>query len=374
MAWRDTDRSDQTVASAAAESLAVAEVAELREQLRVQALAHADAMDRMQLMIEAVKIVSWDMEVVAGDPVNPLNTFRWSQEFRDLLGFRDEADFPNVLNSWASRIHPEDADRVVAAFGAHMTDRSGRTPFDIEYRLLKKDGTVIWVKGDGATARDANGAPLRVAGALRDITAERELEATNQRQLSALAGSSAELAGVSVDLSSAVELAVARASQAARTIAELDASSAEIGTVVKLITGIASQTNLLALNATIEAARAGDAGRGFAVVANEVKELANETGRATGEIAQQVEAIREQTGEAVRSIQEIEAAVQRLSSAQQAIDNLVQEQRAQSVLGRGGPVGCSPAGPCAVPAGGDLTGLVGVVGLEPMPAELQFYR
>jgi PAS domain S-box-containing protein len=332
MAWRGTDRFDQTAASEAGEaSQAVAEVAELREQLRAQALAHVDAMDRMRLMIEAVQIVSWDMEVVAGDPVNPLNSFRWSQEFRNLLGFRDETDFPNVLNSWAGRIHPEDADRVVAAFGAHLTDHSGRTPFNIEYRLLKKDGTVLWVKGDGATARDVNGAPLRVAGALRDITAEKELEATNQRQLSALADSSGELAGVSVDLSNAVELAVARASQAAGTIAELDASSAEIGTVVKLITGIASQTNLLALNATIEAARAGEAGRGFAVVANEVKELANETGRATGEIAAKVEAIRKQTGEAVRSIQEIEAAVQRLSSAQQAIDNLVQEQRAQSI-------------------------------------------
>jgi methyl-accepting chemotaxis protein len=124
---------------------------------------------------------------------------------------------------------------------------------------------------------------------------------------------------------------VARASHAARTIADLDASSAEIGTVVKLITGIASQTNLLALNATIEAARAGEAGRGFAVVANEVKELANETGRATGEISEQVDAIRAQTGEAVRSIQEIEAAVQKLSSAQQAIDSLVQEQRAHAV-------------------------------------------
>ena len=331
MARRDREQLAQGSTEEPHEAALAAEVAELRERLAAQGEAHADAMDRVKLQIEACRIVAWDMEVVAGDPVNPLNTFWWSQEFRSLLGFRDEKDFPNVLSSWSDQLHPDDAERVVNAFAAHMLDRSGRTPFDLEYRLRKKDGSYLWIKADGATRRDAAGLPLRVAGGLRDITAEKELEATSERQLAALAGSSSQLAGVSVDLSGAVELAVDRASQAAKTIAELDASSAEIGTVIKLITGIASQTNLLALNATIEAARAGEAGRGFAVVANEVKELANETGRATGTISEQVEAIRAQTNEAVRSIQEIETAVQRLSSSQQAIDSLVQEQRAHSV-------------------------------------------
>jgi PAS domain S-box-containing protein len=331
MARRDRHQSAQGLTEEPQVVALAAEVAELRERLAAQEQAHADAIDRVKLQIEACRIVAWDMEVVAGDPVNPLNTFWWSQQFRDLLGFRDENDFPNVLSSWSDQLHPDDSERVVNAFAAHMLDRTGRTPFDIQYRLQKKDGSYLWIQADGATRRDAHGAPLRVAGGLRDITAEKELEVTNERQLAALAGSSSQLAGVSVDLSSAVALAVDRASQAAKTIAELDASSAEIGTVVNLITGIASQTNLLALNATIEAARAGEAGRGFAVVANEVKELANETGRATGTISEQVEAIRTQTSEAVRSIHEIETAVQRLSSSQQAIDSLVQEQRGHSV-------------------------------------------
>ena len=56
-----------------------------------------------------------------------------------------------------------------------------------------------------------------------------------------------------------------------KTIRSLDEAAERIGSVVGLISKIASQTNLLALNATIEAARAGEAGKGFAVVAAEVR-------------------------------------------------------------------------------------------------------
>jgi methyl-accepting chemotaxis protein len=60
----------------------------------------------------------------------------------------------------------------------------------------------------------------------------------------------------------------------------LNDTAERIGSIVSIISTIASQTNLLALNATIEAARAGAAGKGFAVVASEVKALANQTSRA----------------------------------------------------------------------------------------------
>ena len=63
---------------------------------------------RLQLITEAIQVGLWDMTIVAGDPINPKNEFIWSDELRKMLGFRDESDFPNVLNSWASRIHSGD--------------------------------------------------------------------------------------------------------------------------------------------------------------------------------------------------------------------------------------------------------------------------
>jgi PAS domain S-box-containing protein len=327
--WRGSRKQPQeTEATRAAAAAVVAErereVEELRAQLDRLQFEKDVAAQRFDLMVEASGIGLWDMDVVAHDPVNAQNRFNWSQQFRRMLGFRDERDFPDVLGSWASRLHPEDLQPTVDAFLGHLEDRTGRTPYDVEYRLKLKDGSYRWFAATGATSRAADGTPLRVAGALRDVDDEKNLRETSEQQLGQLTDSSARLAGVSADLSNAVAAAVARATEAARAVGELDASSAQIGTVVKLITAIASQTNLLALNATIEAARAGEAGRGFAVVASEVKELATETGRATEDISQQIQDIRTQTSDAVSSIRDIEATIQALAVTQQAIDELVQ--------------------------------------------------
>ena len=288
---------------------------------------HEAMIERFDLMIQAAGIGLWDMDVNPNDPVNPNNKFNWSQDFRRMLGFTDERDFPNILSSWSSRLHPEDVDRVVAAFLGHLNDRTGRVPYDVEYRLALKDGSYRWFRATGATKRDRNGTPLRVAGALFDIDNEKNLTQTAERQVSQLGASAARLAQVSSDLEQAVTEAAARAGEAAATIGKLDASSTEIGNVGKLITSIASQTNLLALNATIEAARAGDAGKGFAVVAGEVKELATETSQATEQIEVQIKEIRTQTGDAVRTIEEINTMMKALRSTQEAVDTLVQEQR-----------------------------------------------
>ena len=209
-------------------------------------------MVRFDLGREMLQEGLWDMEVVAGDPVNPKNAFWWSQQFRRLVGYETEAEFPDVLESWASKLHPEDLDRVVNAFTAHLTDRTGRTPYDVEYRLRCKDGSFRWFRARGQTKRAADGTPLRVVGALADISLQKQEEENQRAQI--------------------------------ENNTFMDGSLKTIGDIVGSIQKVAHQTNLLALNASVEAARAGTAGRGFAVVADEMRVLAHQVQSATAQI------------------------------------------------------------------------------------------
>jgi len=139
-------------------------------------------------MVQAAKIGLWDMNVVKDDPVNPDNTFMWSDEFRHMLGYKDEHDFPNLLRSWSDLLHPEDKNRVINAFADHLLDTTGKTPYDVEYRLQRKTGEYAYYHAYGATIRDNKGVAVRVAGALMDITELKNM----QEEIKVLARQQAE--------------------------------------------------------------------------------------------------------------------------------------------------------------------------------------
>jgi len=222
---------------------------------------HTEALElaatRFDISREMLHDGLWDIEVVAGDPANPKNTIWWSSQMRRLLGCNTVEEFPNTLESWTSRLHPDDSARAIAAFVAHVDDRSGKTPFDVDYRLKHKSGAYRWFRGRGQTRRAQDGSPQRVVGAITDIHAHHEESTMREAQ-----------------------------AEQHRVMQE---TLSKLTQIVATIQGIASQTNLLALNVAIEAARAGEAGRGFAVVADEVRKLATRTSQATQQAAEMMD-------------------------------------------------------------------------------------
>jgi PAS domain S-box-containing protein len=125
---------------------------------------------KLDLVVKASKVGLLDMEVLADDPINPSNVFNWSTQFRHLLGFSDENDFPNVLSSWSNRLHPEDKEKTLDALLSHLLDKTGKTPFDVECRLQRKNGEYGYFMTYAETIRDEGGNAIRLAGALRDIS------------------------------------------------------------------------------------------------------------------------------------------------------------------------------------------------------------
>jgi PAS domain S-box-containing protein len=88
---------------------------------------------------------------------------------------------------WLDRLHPDDFDRLSAMTREVM---EGKKDFsEAEYRLRRADGTYADVHARGFVVRDAGGRPLRMIGALMDVTdqnAARAAVMTSQRRLQAL--------------------------------------------------------------------------------------------------------------------------------------------------------------------------------------------
>ncbi len=96
-----------------------------------------------------------------------------------LLGYSSQ-DWNTDPDLWVKILHPEDRDRAVRAQIRHA--ETGE-PYDQTYRLIARDGRVVWVRDMAVVVHDEDGTPLYSQGFLLDITAQKEAEAALQEAL-----------------------------------------------------------------------------------------------------------------------------------------------------------------------------------------------
>ena len=149
---------------------------DITDQMRIQQRLRASE-ERLELVIQGSHDGVWDGRVLSDEPWSaPRTPVWWSPRVKTMLGYTDE-EFPDVLESWTSRLHPEDAGRVFAALTAHIERHD---PYDVEYRLLTKAGTYGWFQARGQAIWDETGRMTRMAGSLRDVTDRKLAENANR--------------------------------------------------------------------------------------------------------------------------------------------------------------------------------------------------
>jgi PAS domain S-box-containing protein len=115
------------------------------------------------------------------DQIN--ETVYWSPEMRSICG--SEPDEPITLSGFIALVHPEDRDMIARGIRkAH--DPKGNGIYEVEHRILRRDGSVRWVRIKSQTFFAGAGwarHPVRTVGALLDITEQKVAEEYRERLL-----------------------------------------------------------------------------------------------------------------------------------------------------------------------------------------------
>jgi diguanylate cyclase (GGDEF)-like protein/PAS domain S-box-containing protein len=107
------------------------------------------------------------------DPVDDPDTSLYtSPQIEKMLGYTPEEWREGKL--WPKRLHPDDRERILAA--DERFEAGGEEPFSEEYRLLARDGSVVWVREEAVLLRDEAGEPLYWQGVFYDLTERKALE------------------------------------------------------------------------------------------------------------------------------------------------------------------------------------------------------
>lgn len=127
-----------------------------------------------ELTLEGINAGVWDWDIETGHE-------EWSVNFYAILGYAKGELTPCFETFTNALLHKDDKEKVQTAIQRHLMYDE---PYNVEIRLLNKNGKYRWYETSGKAAKDVNGKPVRMAGSIIDIdekmTYQGQLEEMNR--------------------------------------------------------------------------------------------------------------------------------------------------------------------------------------------------
>ncbi|MGE0120499.1 MAG: PAS domain-containing protein [Dongiaceae bacterium] len=186
--WRDDVRMRVILALIITAAVVLLMLLLLRSLARREATEAAlrESQQRFELAVRGTSDGLWDWDMIA-------DKVWFSPRCCELLGYKSVDEFSADYDDYFNRIHAEDSERRAAALDRHLAEGK---PYDVEYRLRLKGGGYRWFRVRGQAIRGTDGQPIRMAGSISDIDAQRAAEAALVETLHSLRENEARLSSL----------------------------------------------------------------------------------------------------------------------------------------------------------------------------------
>ena len=121
---------------------------------------------RYRNLVEQLPAVTY-MDTADGD----LTSIYVSPQVESVLGLSADAFVSD--DAWTGHLHPEDRDEAVRGIREAIQRAE---PFTLEYRMIRPDGSIVWIRDQGTVVKDEDGHPAYVQGLYVDISEQKRLE------------------------------------------------------------------------------------------------------------------------------------------------------------------------------------------------------
>jgi PAS domain S-box-containing protein len=150
----------------------VASISDLTERKRVEEVLRQKD-EQLSVALEAANLGAWNYDIQTA-------AVQWSSNLETLHGLAP-GSFGGTFDDFLSDVHPDDRQMLLDSLTLNI---QGSVDHQIEYRIVRPDGSIRWVEGKGQIFRDNTGKALRMTGVCMDVTERKRAQEEREQLLS----------------------------------------------------------------------------------------------------------------------------------------------------------------------------------------------